>query len=86
MGISAVAAAGDECRGAVLPGVQREPVSVGGEHDGGVFEPVAGGRGAGGQWVHLVGTYDGTTVRLYVNGVEAFATAHTGAPRATRRG
>ena len=52
--------------------------SVGGEHDGGVFEPVAGGRGAGGAGGHLVGTYDGTTVRLYVNGVEAFATAHTG--------
>ena len=31
-----------------------------------------------GQWVHLVGTYDGTTVRLYVDGAEAFATGHTG--------
>jgi len=32
-----------------------------------------------GQWVHLVGTYDGAMVRLYVNGVQQFATTHTGA-------
>jgi hypothetical protein len=37
-----------------------------------------GGAAPVGQWVHLVGTYDGTMVRLYVNGAEAFATAHTG--------
>jgi hypothetical protein len=32
-----------------------------------------------GQWTHVVGTYDGAMVRFYVNGVQQFATPHTGA-------
>ena len=31
-----------------------------------------------GVWFHLVGTYDGTNVRIYVNGVEEDSTAATG--------
>ena len=38
-----------------------------------------GGPSPLGQWVHLVGTYDGATVRFYVNGVENFSTPNTGA-------
>jgi chitodextrinase len=37
-----------------------------------------GGTAPVGQWVHLVGTYDGAMVRLYVNGVQQFATPETG--------
>jgi lysophospholipase L1-like esterase len=33
------------------------------------------------QWVHMVGTFDGATVRFYVNGVEQFSTPHTGTLR-----
>jgi len=29
-------------------------------------------------WTHVVGTYDGSYVRIYINGTEANATAHTG--------
>ena len=38
----------------------------------------SGGAAAVGQWVHLVGTYNGASVTLYVNGVLAFTTPHTG--------
>jgi hypothetical protein len=31
-----------------------------------------------GQWVHLVGTYNGSAVTLYVNGVQQFSTPHAG--------
>ena len=31
-----------------------------------------------GQWVHLAGTYDGASVKLYVNGALQFTTSHTG--------
>jgi hypothetical protein len=37
-----------------------------------------GGAAPVGQWVHLVGTYDGTTVNLYANGVLQFSTSHSG--------
>jgi hypothetical protein len=37
-----------------------------------------GGAAPVGQWVHMVGTYDGAMVRFYVNGVQQFATARTG--------
>ena len=31
-----------------------------------------------GQWTHVVGTYDGSTVRFYVNGVQQYSTPHSG--------
>ncbi len=31
-----------------------------------------------GQWIHLAGTYDGASVKLYVNGALQFTTSHTG--------
>ena len=37
-----------------------------------------GGAAPLGQWVHLVGTYDGSTVKLYANGVQQFSTPHSG--------
>ena len=41
--------------------------------------PSVGGIAPLGQWVHVVGTYDGSFVRLYVNGLQQFAVAHSGA-------
>jgi len=38
----------------------------------------AGPSLATGAWTHLAGTYDGATLRLYVNGVLADSTAHAG--------
>jgi glucose/arabinose dehydrogenase len=43
---------------------------------GGQF--VGAGTAPVGQWVHMAGVYDGTTMRLYVNGVERAAMAKTG--------
>ena len=37
-----------------------------------------GGAAPVGQWTHLVGIYDGSLVRLYINGVQEFAIAHSG--------
>jgi glucose/arabinose dehydrogenase len=47
---------------------------------GGVNRPIsAGGVVAPGSWYHLVGTYDGTTERLYVNGALVASQPLTGA-------
>ncbi len=46
---------------------------------GGYSSTALGGAAPLGQWVHVVGTYDGAMVRFYVNGVQQFVTAHTGA-------
>ena len=37
-----------------------------------------GGPAPLGQWVHMAGTYDGSSVKLYVNGVLQFSTPWTG--------
>ena len=44
----------------------------------GLSSTTAGGVAPTGQWVHLIGTYDGANVRLYANGVQQFAIAHSG--------
>jgi serine/threonine-protein kinase len=40
---------------------------------------------ANGEWIHLAGTYDGSMMRLYVNGRESISSALTGAIMADRR-
>jgi hypothetical protein len=39
-----------------------------------------------GEWLHLAATYDGSTLRLYVNGSEAASEAHGGALAPCTRG
>jgi hypothetical protein len=45
---------------------------------GGYSSTALGGASPTGQWVHVVGTYDGSTVKLYANGVQQFSAAHSG--------
>jgi hypothetical protein len=45
---------------------------------GGYSSVTLGGSSPSGQWVHVVGTYDGSTVKLYVNGAQSFSTPHSG--------
>ena len=44
----------------------------------GYSDTTIGSQAPVGQWLHLVGTYDGATVKLYVNGVLQFSTPHSG--------
>ncbi|MFM2330638.1 MAG: hypothetical protein RLZZ26_145 [Candidatus Parcubacteria bacterium] len=43
----------------------------------GNFQYASGGAMVGGQWAYWTGTYDGTTIRLYQNGVQVGSTAST---------
>jgi lysophospholipase L1-like esterase len=52
---------------------------------GGMSNPFFGSQAVNQQWIHVSGTYDGAWVRLYVNGVEQFATPHTGTLRSDTR-
>ena len=59
---------------------------AGASNDNAVFAINSGSQGVAtgttalviGTWYHLVGTYDGANVRIYVNGVEEDVTALTG--------
>ena len=44
----------------------------------GYSDYLIGGPSPQGQWIHMVGTYDGADVKLYVNGVLQFSTPHSG--------
>ncbi len=44
----------------------------------GYSDTTLGGAAPLGQWIHLVGTYDGTDVKLYANGNLQFSTPHSG--------
>ena len=51
---------------------------------GGAVRSLPGGtRLTAGTWVHLASTYDGTTMRLFVNGLQVASQAQTGAITAT---
>ncbi|HKS36226.1 MAG TPA: LamG-like jellyroll fold domain-containing protein, partial [Verrucomicrobiae bacterium] len=52
--------------------------ATGATYSGDVTWIAGSGSIAVGQWTHLAGTYDGTRVRLYVNGVEVASAARTG--------
>ncbi len=45
---------------------------------GGYSNSSLGGAAPTGQWIHMVGTYDGSNVILYVNGAQQFSTKQSG--------
>ena len=50
-------------------------------HAGGSVMRLTGGTAMVGEWTHVVGVYDGTTMRLYQNGVQVGSSAKSGTLR-----
>ena len=54
-----------------------------GINDGGGNEIISGPSASTGQWYHIVGTWNGTTLKLYVDGFERASSTNSNGPQAS---